>query len=189
MVEAKEVELNETISVHSANMSCSKRWWSHLTVTRSKLNRTFSEATLDTLQQAIAAAECRHSAELRVVIEAGFTPYELLSGLTPNARALGLFSRLRVWDTEANSGVLLYVLLAEHAIELIADRGVHKLAGNKTWESVVKQLENSFTAGQFATGMIGVIDKLNGILVENFPATNKNVRKRNELSDRPLLIL
>lgn len=183
------VNLEDSSALTVAEISRTRRWWAHLTFTRFTLHRMFPESELDVLQNAIAAGERSHNAELRVVIEGRFTPYELLTGLSPQARALELFSSLRVWDTESNSGVLLYVLLAERAIELVADRGVHKLAGGETWEGVVNQLQEAFKAGNFASGMAAVIDELNGILTENFPVSDKQDRKRNELSDRPLLIL
>src|SRR4030095_8026013 len=92
----------------------------------------------------IAEGERRHRGQVRVAIEASLPLVRVLKGLTPRARALEAFSELSVWDTEENCGVLVYLLLADRDVEIVAERGIHALVGAKTWEAICREMEAAF---------------------------------------------
>lgn len=152
-----------------------KRFIKHLFTTEAAVKRHFPDASFATITSAIAVAERQHRGEIRFAIEAALEPSQLLHNITPRQRALELFSQLRVWDTELNSGVLIYVLFADRAVEVIADRGIHdKTAQNHCWEQIVKAMENSFAAGHFETGAVEGIKAVAEELTHYFPEENNN---------------
>jgi len=161
--------------------------WRNLFFTLRDLRRIFPESQLDLIEQAVTSGEKLHRAELRIVIEGRLSALELFCGLTSRARAINLFSALNVWDTADNSGVLLYVLLAERSIEIVADRQVHELAQDETWNSIIKQLELEFKNENHAQGLLTIIETLNSLLARHFPAVTPRIK--NELTNRPLLVL
>jgi uncharacterized membrane protein len=134
---------------------------------------------------AIRAAEDRHGAEIRFVVEAALEPRDILQGVTPRERALVVFSQLRVWDTEHNDGVLLYVLLADHAVEIVVDRGLHATAPASTWSGICRQIEEAFKAGRYGVGSLAAIEAVAQTLQRHAPAS---VAHRNELPDSPVLL-
>ena len=105
-----------------------KRIWRHILMNDFQVKRSFSEAVLNAIQDAVKQSEKTHSAEIRFVVEGELTWTQLLADMSPRARALEVFSHLRIWDTEENNGVLIYVLLADRNVEIIADRGINKHA-------------------------------------------------------------
>src|SRR6202521_3934910 len=148
----------------------------------------FPAATLDAIEQAIARAEKTHAGEIRFAIEAGLTPLHILNGMAPRARTLEVFASLRVWDTEHNNGVLIYVQLADRAVEIVADRGFQGRVNPAEWEAVCRLMEEHFRAGRFDIGSIAGVDAIGNLLARHFPqdaATPKNV---NQLPDRPTLL-
>lgn len=153
--------------------------------------RTFSEARLQKLQALIANSELLHSGEIRICIEAGLPNSYLLRPDAMSAllrqRALAQFGRLRVWDTEHNNGVMIYLCLAEHAIELIADRGVNQFVPTGQWDLVVKRLGATLGRGDFEGGLIEAISEVSAVLQQHFPLT-KGQSNSNELPDAPVLI-
>lgn len=152
-----------------------KRFIKHLVTTESAVKRHFSDASLSNITSAAADAERQHRGEICFAIEAALEPGQLLRGVTPRQRALEIFSQLRVWDTELNSGVLIYVLFADRAVEVIADRGIYdKTAQNHCWEQIVKAMEDAFAAGRFETGAVEGITAVAKELINYFPAGDKN---------------
>lgn len=154
-------------------------------------HRTLSTVSLSKLQSLIAASESRHSGEIRLCIESGLPNSYLLRPDTVQAllrqRALALFGRLRVWDTDDNNGVLIYLCLAEHAIELVADRGVHRRVPKGHWDAVVNHLGTALKQGRFEEGLTQAIAEVGTVLEQHFALAPGQVNP-NELADAPILI-
>lgn len=156
--------------------------------------RAFPPTTLRAIETAIAASESRHDGELRFVVEANLPIHGLLRGQSPRTRAIELFSQLRVWDTEHNSGVLIYVQLIDRRVEIVADRGIDAKVGHEFWHAVCRHMEATFRQGQFETGALQALAEITRVLVEHFPArgagTNQpnNPDNPNELPDSPLVL-
>ena len=131
------------------------------------------------------AAESTHSGELRVVIETDLDAWSILAGKTPRARAIEAFSGFHVWDTELNNGVLLYVLCADRAVEIVADRGFNKLVTADEWRKVCAAMETEFRAGRWAEGALAGVNAAAALMGRHFPGTG---RSGNELPDRPILL-
>ncbi|MFM1981171.1 MAG: hypothetical protein RLZ68_2436 [Pseudomonadota bacterium] len=153
--------------------------------------RTFSDVCLLKLQTLIANSESLHSGEIRLCIEAGLpNSYLLRADTTPallRQRALAQFGRLRVWDTEHNNGVMIYLCLAERSIELIADRGVNRLVSARQWDSVVERLSTALSRGDLEGGLVQAIAEVDEVLQQHF-AVRAGQTNPNELSDAPALI-
>ena len=109
----------------------------------------------------------------------------MLHRLTARERALEVFGGLRVWDTEHNSGVLVYLLLADKAVEIVADRGIHRSVGDSAWRSICRAMESAYSEGRFEEGALAGIEAINALLVEHFPRHGAGA---NELPDKPVLI-
>lgn len=163
------------------------RLWAHLACDARTARRQFPDAMLDRIEQAVSDGERLHGAELRIAIEASLPWRRVLGGLAPRERAVEAFSELRVWDTEANNGVLLYLLLADHAIELVADRAASAALGPATMQQVCEILREAFRDGRREQGLLQAIALLNGRLAEAFPpgAPEADV---NELPNRPAIL-
>lgn len=147
----------------------------------------YTPELLARLEARIGEIERRHPGELRFVVEHGLDLADLISGLTPRERALEVFGLLRVWDTEHNSGVLIYVLHAEHAVEVVADRGLARAVPQAQWDALCRQVENEFRAGRHGAGAMAAIDGAARLLEQYFPAASHGAA-RNELPDQPLLL-
>ena len=150
------------------------------------LARALDDATLARIEARVAASEKRHSGEIRVCAEAGLPLSYLWRGATARERAVTMFGKLRVWDTEHNNGVLIYLLLAEHRIEIVADRGLNQRVSPSQWQEVMERMRASFRQGQFEAGLNDAIDAVDALLVQHFPLAPGQVNP-NELSDRPHL--
>ena len=148
--------------------------------------RRFPAPVLDAIQQAIAAGERRHQGQVCCAIEGALPLAELWRGRTARQRAADVFARLRVWDTQHNSGVLVYVLLPDHAIEIVADRGIAASVDAQAWESICTQMQQRFAAGEFERGAVEGIGAVGELLARHFPATEG--ARGNELSDRPVML-
>lgn len=162
-----------------------KRIVRHLAMSQSQLNRAFGQAALATIEQAVTASEITHMGEIRFVVEGALDGMPLLRGQTPRERAVALFSLLQMWNTEHNTGVLIYLLLADRAVEIIADRGIHAKAGLHYWTAICQDMEAAFKAGDFETGAVCGIEAVTRQLVAHFPVSALNA---NELPDKPLVI-
>ncbi len=162
-----------------------KRVLKHLSVSRAAMRRVFSRESLKRIEHAIAEVEQTHAGQIRFAVESALEIRPLFAGQTARERAIEVFSHLRVWDTEHNNGVLIYLLLADRDVEIIADRGVHAKLGQSTWESVCHEMEAAFRRGQFEEGVIDGIRSVGAHLARHYPHTGTKI---NELPDKPVLI-
>jgi uncharacterized membrane protein YgcG len=145
--------------------------------------RLIDAAAQTRLEQRVAGSEARHSGEIRVCIEAGLPLSYLWRGLSARDRAITMFGKLRVWDTEANNGVLIYVLLAEHAIEIVADRGVSGHVAPNQWQALIETMRTAFRAGRHEEGITQAVEAVDALLAAHFPLRAGQVNP-NELPDR-----
>ena len=163
-----------------------QRFFRHLATDHGSARRAFPKAALDRIEAAVAEGERRHRGQLRFVVEASLPLVRVLHGVTPRERALEVFGATRVWDTEENCGVLLYVLLADHAVEIVADRGVHAHVGATAWSAVCRKMEEAFRARRFGDGALGGVDEVNALLTRHYP--REGDAGTNELPDKPLVL-
>jgi uncharacterized membrane protein len=133
--------------------------------------RALGPAALQRLEQQVAASETRHSGEIRLCVEAGLPLSYLWRNATPRQRAVTMFGKLRVWDTEHNNGVLIYLLLADHAIEIVADRGLARHVPQAHWNQVLAGMGTAFSAGQYEHGLATAIDAVDALLRQHFLLT------------------
>lgn len=148
--------------------------------------RALPPATLARVQQRVAASERRHSGEIRVCVEAGLPLSYLWRGASARERAVTMFGKLRVWDTEFNNGVLIYLLLAEHRIEIVADRGLNRHVGPAQWQQVMDTMRAAFRRGEFEAGLNAAVDAVDALLAQHFPLRPGELNP-NELPDAPHL--
>lgn len=146
--------------------------------------RLLPEAALDRLQQVVATSESAHSGEIRLCIEASLPMSYLWRDATPRDRAVAMFGKLKVWDTEANNGVLIYLLLAEHAIELVVDRGLASHVDPGQWQGIVTEMGAAFRAGRHEEGLLHAVAHVDAVLRRHYPLA-PGAANPNELSDRP----
>jgi uncharacterized membrane protein len=157
----------------------------HLTTTAWSVRRRFPRRALEAIERAIRNAESSHAGQIRFAVEDSLDLAQLLSGLSARERALDVFSALRVWDTEHNNGVLIYVLLADRDVEIIADRGIHARVGPDGWEGIARAMEAAFRRGDFEGGVKHGIEAVSAHLLRHFPRVGARV---NELPDRPAVL-
>lgn len=151
------------------------------------LPRTFPRRVLAAVQARIAASERTHRGEIVFAVESRLPLLPLLRGLTPRRRAVQVFAGLGVWETEQNSGVLVYVLLAEHAIEIYVDRGAARRVPQQRWDDICSATAAAFARGAYEGGALAAVDAVGVLLREHFPAA-ENARNPNELDDAPVLL-
>ena len=161
------------------------RIWRHRWVDDADVRRAIPPALVEKLAAQVAASERRHTGEIRIYVEAGLPFSYLWRGATPRERAIAMFGKLGVWDTEQNNGVLIYLLLAEHAIEIVADRGVARHVPNEQWRRIVQEMGEAFRAGRYEEGLRQAVDTVTELLVRHFPAGEG--ANPNELPDQPVL--
>ncbi len=157
----------------------------HLLTTRRTVRRAFGHHALAAIEQAIKASEARHSGQIRFAVEAALDGWPLFQGQSPRERAIEIFARLRVWDTEHNNGLLIYLLLADRAVEIVADRGIHARVGAAQWHAVCQRMEAAFRQGRYESGVVEGIAAVTGLLEQHFPAAG---RGPNELPDKPVVL-
>ena len=163
------------------------RWLRHWFTTPHAVRKAFNEDSLGRIQQAIADSERSHSGEIRFAVEASL-PWSYLKRDAPaRQRAAMVFSKLRVWDTEQNNGVLIYVELADHSIELIADRGIARRVPRAEWDAICMAMRDQFRAGRFEQGAIAAVGSVGELLAHHFPLA-EGERNPNELSNRPAVL-
>ena len=150
------------------------------------VRRALGPGALTRIQERVRASEHSHSGEIRICIEAGLPLSYVWRGLSARQRAITLFGKLRVWDTEHNNGVLIYLLLAEHRIEIVADRGLSRHVDAAAWHRIVDGMGAAFRAGRFEEGLVAAIDAVDARLRERFPLAPGEPNP-NELPDAPLL--
>jgi uncharacterized membrane protein len=149
--------------------------------------RALGPEALLRLEQRVAMSERRHSGEIRLCVEAGLPLSYLWRDATPRQRAVTMFGKLRVWDTEQNNGVLIYLLLAEHAIEVVADRGLARAVPPETWQQLVAGMREAFRAGRFEDGLAQAVDRVDALLVAHFPLATGQANP-NELPNAASLL-
>lgn len=161
----------------------------HAAATHWRTRLKFPERTLDAIEAAIGQAERTHGGEIRFTIETALPPLHVASDLTPRARALQVFAQLRVWDTELNNGVLIYVLIADRSVEIVADRGVAARVPQAEWDTVCRMMEEHFRAGRFEAGSVAGVGAVGALLARHFPAAAaRSSSVGNQLPDRPTLL-
>jgi len=162
-----------------------KRWFRHVFMPPWAWKRAFPQTTLDAIETAIRVSESTHQGEIRFAIENALEASWVWRGMTSRERALEVFSSLRVWDTEHNSGVLVYLLLADHDIEIVADRGIASRVDAAAWETVAQTMEAVFRQGEFERGVLVGIEQISVLLSAHFPPTGD---KPDALANRPVII-
>lgn len=162
-----------------------QRHLTHLTKGRFALGRAFPSRTLAGIEAAIAQDEARHRGQIRFAVETALDWPQLRAGMLARERAIEVFSHLRIWDTEENNGVLVYVLLADHDVEIVADRGIHAKVGVSAWEDVCREMEVAFRLGQFAQGTTAGIHAVGDHLARYFPPRQGPL---DELPNRPVVM-
>lgn len=158
----------------------------HLLTSHWKLHRLFPPATLHAVEKEIRESEKLHLGEIRFAVEAAFDLPVLLTGIAPRTRAIEVFSHLRVWDTEANNGILIYVLLADRNVEIVADRDVARRVPQSEWEGICKDMERAFGKGEFQVGALAGVRAASKILQTHYPSEGRE--NPNELPNRPVLL-
>lgn len=150
------------------------------------LHRALPPDLLERLARRVAASEARHTGQIRICAEGGLPASYLWRGASARERAVTLFGKLRVWDTEHNNGVLIYLLLAEHAIEIVADRALARTVPPAAWREMVARMGEAFRAGRYEDGLTQALEEVSALLAEHFPA-GPGPHGANELPDMPLL--
>lgn len=156
----------------------------HLLLTHWQVNRAFPGETLIAIEQAIKASEAAHVGEIRFAVEGALDGAPLFKGQSARERAIEVFSQLRVWDTEHNNGVLIYLLLADRDVEIVADRGIHAKVGAQEWEKICRSMEACFVRRDYEQGVASGIEAVTRHLIKNFPADGSG---GNELPDAPVV--
>jgi uncharacterized membrane protein len=162
-----------------------KRIGKHLIEHRWRVRRVFPREALARIEQAIREGEATHAGQVRFVVEGALDGVPLFRDQPARLRALDLFSHLRIWDTSHNNGVLIYLLLADRDVEIVADRGIDAKVGSEGWEAICRAMEADFRAGHFEAGVIKGIDAVSRQLAAHFPPDGP---PRNELPDKPVVL-
>ncbi|MCK1708447.1 MULTISPECIES: TPM domain-containing protein [unclassified Bradyrhizobium] len=157
----------------------------HLLQHHWRAKRVFPQNVLERIGQAISQSEATHSGQIRFVVEGALDGRPLFRNQPARERALDVFSQLRIWDTEHNNGVLIYLLLADRDVEIIADRGIDAKVGAEGWESICRAMEAEFRSGQFERGVVRGIEAVSRELAKHFPPQGPH---RNELPDAPVVM-
>ncbi len=166
-------------------MSWLKRFLRHVWMSPLILHRQFPAATLAAIGEAVALGEKTHRGQVRFVIEAELTTGQLWAGITARQRAIDVFSLMRVWDTAENNGVLVYLLLADRKVEIVADRGIHGHVGDERWRAICREVEHHYRKGAFASGSVTGIQKISAELAFYYPAKGEQT---NEQPDMPVVL-
>ncbi len=162
-----------------------KRFWRHIRMSPLTAARAFSPATLDAIDREIMEQERLHRGEICMVVEAELTSAQLWDDVAPRERARELFAQRGVWNTEENNGVLLYILLADRGVEIVADRGIDARVAGDEWHAICRMMERHFAAARYELGAIDGVRAVSELLTRHFPASGK---ERNELPDRPVIL-
>ena len=162
-----------------------QRAWRHWRTTAAVGKRAFPDAALEKIGAAITAGELRHRGELRLIVEPSMPSDAIWADMSNRQRAIALFAEHGVWDTEDNCGVLVYVNLAEHKVEIVVDRGIGRKIGAATWQAVCATMTQGFARGEFERSTLAAVEQINTLLAEQFPATGT---RANELPDQPIVL-
>ncbi len=156
----------------------------HLCYPPWRLKRLLPKSSLQAIAQAIAHSERQHGGEIKVAVEAALDWRRLWRFQSARERALEVFSELRVWDTEYNNGVLIYLLLADRQVEIVADRGIARRVEPEEWERICRTMEEAFRQGRFAEGLLASVVAVGNKLKQYFPGPDLG----NELADQPVIL-
>lgn len=162
-----------------------KRIARHLVQHHWRAKQIFPQAVLGRIEQAIKRGEAAHSGQVRFVVEGALDGRPLFRNQPARARALDVFSHLRIWDTAHNNGVLIYLLLADRDVEIVADRGIDAKVSGEGWEKICRAMEAEFASGQFERGVIAGIEAVSRELAQHFPPGASHA---NELPDAPVVM-
>jgi len=162
-----------------------KRIVNHLLTTRRQVKRAFPRSSLIMIEEAIKASEITHVGEIRFAVEGALDGMPLFKGQSARERAIDLFSQLRVWDTRHNNGLLIYLLLADRAVEIVADRGIHEKVSSQDWNKICQQIEMAFRQSNYESGVVSGVQAVTQHLVQHFPAGGHS---GNELPDKPVVL-
>lgn len=161
------------------------RLLTHLLHTPLATRRAFPPAVQEAIRVAIHAGEQKHRGEIRLVVEGDWPLGAVLAGKTVRERALEIFGLTRVWDTADNTGILVYILLCEHKVEILADRGINQALGPQVWYEACDAMTRAFAAGHFEQGSVDLIRQMHTLLATHFPSDGRNP---NELPDLPVIL-
>ena len=157
----------------------------HVITDHLSVKRAVPADALAHIERAIAAGERTHRGQVCFAVEGSLPPLRVLRKLSPRERALEVFGLLRVWDTEENAGVLVYLLLADRDVEIVADRGIDRVVDNAAWQAICARMEAAFRDGRYAEGAVGGIGEISALLAQHFPRAGAVA---NELSDKPVVL-
>jgi uncharacterized membrane protein len=163
-----------------------KRIFKHRWLDEGDANRAVPVDMVERLMRRVTASEKRHSGEIRICVEAGLPLSYLWRNAPARERAITLFGKLRVWDTELNNGVLIYLLLADHAIEIVADRGLNQRVSTAEWQVVAANLATAIRARRYEDGLTQALEEVSAVLVKHFPLMPSDANL-NELPNRPVV--
>ena len=149
------------------------------------VKRAFPRRALERIEAAIGASEKKHRGEIRFAVEGALDFVPVVRGLGARERALEVFERLKVWDTEENTGVLVYVQLLDRDIEIVADRGIARAVPQAQWDAICAAMQAAFADGRYEDGAVEGLASIGELLAAHFPAGDANA---DELSDKPVLL-
>lgn len=158
----------------------------HLSIGQWMLRRVFPTTALASIEQTIQQSEMSHSGEICFAVEGALNTFALINNLTARERAIEVFSQLRIWDTEQNNGVLIYLLLADRDVEIIVDRGIHNKVSNEELKNICRTMESAFRQQQFGAGIIQGIHIISQHLKVHFPYDS--MKNKNELTNKPMIL-
>ena len=157
----------------------------HLLMTHWQLRRAYGTPTLAAIEAAIRDSECRQSGQIRFAVESALHGRALLHDLQPRQRALEVFAGLHMWDTEQRNGVLIYLLLADRAVEIVVDRGAHQRVEPAVWQQLCGRMERELEAGHFREAVLLGIQGVTEVMSAPFPGTGT---PSGELPDTPVVL-
>ena len=157
----------------------------HLFSLPGAMARAFPAGAMKAIEEVVTKSEAAHRGEIRFAAEAALDASALFAGQSARERALEVFSLLRVWDTEENNGVLVYLLLADHDVEIVADRGLNGKVSAAEWEAICHRMEGAFKRKAFGEGVVAGIEEISLLLARHYPG---RAGDRNELPDRPAVL-
>ena len=162
-----------------------QRQWRHWSASAAKGRRMFPAPALERIGQAITAGEQRHRGELRLIVENSMPSDLIWADVGNRQRALGLFAEYAVWDTADRCGVLIYVNLAEHKVDIVVDRNIGQKIDPSTWQQICSTMTQGFKRGEFEQSTLAAVEQVNALLAQHFPATGT---RTNELPDHPVVL-
>lgn len=162
-----------------------KRLIRHIFTLPGAVKKHFPLDSMRRIEQAIANSERTHAGQIRFVVETNLEVPDILRKVSGKKRAIEVFSQLRIWDTEQNNGVLIYLLLADHDFEILADRGIHHHVGDEGWEQISQEMEKRFRNQQFEAGILYGIEQISLVLAQHYPS---NGIHKNELPNAPVVM-